>query len=231
MKIRFEDVELSGKGFFAEENQEWLDDNLKLVSHGIEFHEVIHNDNGLDNRIGWIAMGKISLVADFTAHSEDGMIGRSVEDSPEYCFIYDKGNLLGDFVPEVLINIETDKSELLLKKHDWSKINGDIHLDKGDEGLALIILSLKSNLVFVQSPKASVRICNDVIMVLNKDETKDNLTIISKEDGILHFGQNKTVSIGKGSIKINGQEFTPEKILKNVTKSINNVIANLKFEF
>ncbi len=233
MKIKYENIKLTGKGFFAEENQEWLDDNLKIVSPGVEFHEVIYDDIDKQYRIGWLVMGKLCVIADFTTHTEKGMVGRSVEDNLIYSLIYDPKDKLKEYVSEDLQEVSLEKSQKLLKKYfvEGTKLTGNIQLDKEDEDDVLVIISISSHLVFVQNVDASIRVGSSEVMVLSKKESRDKLTIISQEDGILHIGEDKSISIGGNKIIINGKDFSPEKIVKTVSNALSNALYNINFDF
>lgn len=229
MKLNKENVKLSGKGFFVEENQEWLDDNVKIISLGVEFHEVKSAIDG-QQRIGWLVMGGLKIVADFTAHTSKGMVGRSVEDNPVYSLIIDKNNKLGDFIAEELIDVNTERSQKLLNKYFTDDINfrGNISIDDNDfEDATLVLISTKSELIFVQTPDSSIRVHSDGVMVLNKKE--DKITIISKSDGVVHIESDKSIRIGNGKIMIDGKDFSPAKILSKVAFSLSEAIADLRF--
>ncbi len=228
LKVPFDKIKVSGKGFFAEEHKEWVDDNIKLISPGVEFHEIVF-DNDEQVRIGWLVMGAINLQADFTAHTEDGMIGKSVEDHPVYCLIYDKNDKLSDFIAETLIEVDITDSQKLLEKYILEKgeFNKNINLDGDDEDV-FIIISTKSELVYVQTNDTSIRVAKGEVMVLNRKE--DKLTMISKEDGMIHIGAEKSITIGNGKISIDGKEFSPEKIAQDVKKAVSSALSSLSMK-
>ncbi|MHA2170446.1 MAG: hypothetical protein ACXAB7_11185 [Candidatus Kariarchaeaceae archaeon] len=228
LKVPFDKIKVSGKGFFAEEHKEWVDDNIKLTSPGVEFHEVVY-DNEEQVRIGWLVMGAINILADFTAHTDDGMIGKSVEDHPEYCLIYDKTRKLGDFITETLIEVDTTNSQKLLEKYILEKgeFNKNINIDDDDEDV-FIIISTKSELIYVQTNNTSIRLVNGEVMVLNRKE--DKLTMVSKEEGMIHIGAEKSITIGNGKISIDGQEFSPEKIAHEVKKAVSSALSSLSMK-
>jgi hypothetical protein len=228
LNVPFDKIKLSGKGFFAEEYKEWVDDNIKLISPGVEFHEIVFDNDELV-RIGWLVMGSINVLADFTSHTENGMIGKSVADHPVYCLIYDKNEKLGDFISETLMEVDTTDSQKLLEKYIFEKgeFNKNINLQDDDENV-FILISTKSELVYVQTNDTSIRVVNGEVMVLNRKE--DKLTMVSKEEGMIHIGGEKSITIGNGKISIDGKEFSPEKIAQDIQKAVSSALSSLSMK-
>jgi len=69
----------------------------------------------------------------------------------------------------------------------------------------------------------------DGIFVLNKKN--DKLTMVSKNDGILNINGDQDIQLGNGEIRIDGEVFNPEKIIQNISQSINKAFKSMKFSF
>ena len=77
MIFDFTKMKLSGKGKRVNQPFEWLDDNFKLTTNNSIFHEIIIEEEGEEKRFGWISPNSITIQADFTAHTADGMMVRN----------------------------------------------------------------------------------------------------------------------------------------------------------
>lgn len=224
MKINVDDIQLSGKGAIV--SQELVQDNIKLVTDQTELHELVVPDGEETRRIGWLVPNSFEILADFTAHTEHGMRGKSTHDIVERALILDGDGLLAELVAE-LVDVDTSESEALLDNMLHDGLNGQISLDDTDPSEGLIIISPRNEFVFVQSDDSSIRIhADDGVFVLNRGEDRDKLIVIDKKDGINVVG-DKNVSIGPDGLMIDGKPFIIEDIIADITSSIGTSMATL----
>lgn len=227
MKLMRDELQLTGKGFRT--TTDWLNENIKIVAEDIYFHELVVAET--QDRIGWIIPETFSLLADMTAHTPDGMRGRSTNDKCIKSLVIDPDNLLADIIPDELEEIDVSESKTILDKllEDQKGMFGNTHFD----GDGLIIVSTSTGVVFVQAEDTSVRIKdNEGIMVLKrKDEGQDSLTTIDSNDGIFISSEDKQVRIGSDGIVINGEPLNFENMMAKVSKSIKKAFTGKKFNF
>ena len=221
MKVDMNSITLSGKGFFSE--KEWLDDNIRIITSGVAFHEVVNDDD----HFGWIVMGEFRIDGDFTAHSKNGLQGKSVSDRVEYAFIVDKNYNFGDFIPSELEDFPTEEAEKVLEKYKTTshKFAGSINIDDKDQDNGLIVVSTKTNYVLVQTEDSSIRVCEGEVMVLQRDEEK--LVHVSSKDGKVSIGGDRSIEIKDGTISFNGKMFNPEEMISEAMKSVSKTLGNL----
>ncbi len=216
MRYDINDLKLSGKAFISD--GEWLDENVKIESRGVKFFEVLIDELP----IGWIVMGPINLLADFTAHTSKGMQGKSVDDTIEYAFILDMKNKLAS---SELNEYDIDEAQVVLDKYKLDKLEHNIDLDgKNDD--AVIIISTKSKYIFVQTDDSSIRICEGEVMIL-KRKGVEKLVHLNAKNGVLSIGDDKSIEINNGQIKINGEDFNPEKIISSALDSISKSLGKM----
>lgn len=224
MNLNLEDLNLSGKGF--QSSSEYLNDNVKIITDGVNFHQVVMGES----HFGWIVMGSMQILADFTAHTKDGMKGRSVDDLLEYALIVDRTELLGDFIGD-LQEMESEDANKVLDKYKSTSQN-NMHVDSDfDNKDGLIIISTKSDYVFVKSEKSTVRIHSGEILVLNSKNGKDNLVEISSKDGRISIGGDKSIEINDGRIIIDGKEFNPQIIIEKAMKGVATAFSGMFSSF
>jgi hypothetical protein len=225
MKLDINNSKVSGKGFKVE-SKTWVDDNLKFVFENTELHEVI--DGETNERVGWLIPGSIEIIGDFTAHSEKGMQGKSVHDTVNYPLILDGYGYLGDFIPTELDDVNTEMTSQLLEKYKLKGVHEDkmnIHTDASDE--FLLLLSTVSEYFLLQSKKNSIRIHDAEVLIL--DRIKEKVTVFVNKNGRLHINADCSISIGDGTIIIDGEEINPaaivEKAISHVTRSLGNLFT------
>ncbi len=227
MKLDFNNSKVSGKGFKVD-SKTWLDDNLKFIVENTEFHEVVNGEN--QERIGWLVPGSIQVVGDFTAHSDKGMQGKSVNDTVNYPLILDAHGYLGDFIPADLEEVDTSMTTQLLEKYKLKGMhekNMDIHSDDSDE--FLLLMSTESEYFLLQSHKNSIRIYDGEVLVL--DRIKDKLVVVANKDGKVNINAGCEISIGDGTIIIDGEEINPSVIIQNVVSNVTRSLGNLFTKF
>ncbi|MCY3412529.1 MAG: hypothetical protein INQ03_12900 [Candidatus Heimdallarchaeota archaeon] len=218
MKYKFEDITLSGKGFVS--TGEFLDENMKIKTNGVHFYQVMLGEEPL----GWLVNGEINLLADITAHSKEGMQGRSIDEKLEYALIIDRTKRLGDFVGELQELPIEDMLPILEKYKDTKHLGrGNIDVGGNDDDDILVILSTKSDIIFVQSDKDTIMISKGEVLVLNR--TKEKLTHVSSKDGIISIGGDKSLQIGHGKIIIDGEEFDPQNVVEKAMKGISKAFS------
>lgn len=230
LNFNLNDLKLSGKGIKLSETDQWTQDNFKMVPMDSNFYEVIIESPEI-RRMGWVVLNSVHIYSDFTIHTEKGMEGKSMNDIVEYPFIFDNTGLLKEILPDELVEMDISEAQIILDKYKIkSKHNLDLYND--NEVGKLVIISTKSEYIFVQSTEESVRIHDEEVYVLNKKkEGHDKLTVISSKDGILHVGGRKNIRIdGHGPrISIDDIDYTPDKIVKNITSKVKEALDSLKF--
>lgn len=227
MKLDINNSKVSGKGFRVD-SKTWVDDNLKFVVENTELHEVV--DGETEDRIGWLIPGSLAIIGDFTAHSDKGMQGKSVSDTVNYPLILDSNAYLGDFIPTDLEEVDTTITTQLLEKY---KLKGgyenkmNIHSDDEDE--FILVLSTESEYFLLQSQKNSIRIHDGEILIL--DRIKEKVTVVANKAGRLYVDADCSISIGNGTIIIDGEEINPAEIVKNAISDVTRSLGNLFTKF
>lgn len=232
MNFDFKKLKLSGKGIKVSQAFEWLDDNFKLTTENTVFHEVLLENDGTEQRIGWISPDKIQLQIDFTTHTNQGMVGESVQNELNSFLIVDFNNRFGQNLVNELIDVNSEETQVLLDKYSKSRddrifSNVDFRTDE-NEG-SVFIISIPQKLVFIQSPVLSIKIGDNGVFVLERE--KDTLTLVSESNGItiIDSGKSKVEINDKQHIRINGKEFNPHSIINHVTNSIAHAFSDLRF--
>ncbi|MDH5401250.1 MAG: hypothetical protein OEZ01_05055 [Candidatus Heimdallarchaeota archaeon] len=227
MNIKIDDLILTGKGFMAEE-VDWLDDNFKMIANQVEFLQV--KEKQTNTPIGWFVNGYMTVMADLTVHTTKGMKGKSIKKELQYTLILDTNLRLKTIIPEDLTDFDIEKPTAILQKilsNNWKKVN----LKDSDTDISsLVLLSTASDTMLLQEENQTIWISSeDGIFVLNKKN--DKLTMVSKNDGILNINGDQDIQLGNGEIRIDGEVFNPEKIIQNISQSINKAFKSMKFSF
>ncbi|MCE7737014.1 MAG: hypothetical protein GPJ54_19165 [Candidatus Heimdallarchaeota archaeon] len=225
-------LKLSGKGILIPESQEWLDDNIKVISQGEIFYEVIDiSDENQELKFGWFIDGNLKITSDFTLHTKNGMRGESFTDDLKQTLIIDQYSKLAEFTAGELIDLDITEYQskfdtFLGSNYKFEKRYKEMH-DKNENGV--IFLSQNPEMIQVQSNTNSVRISNQGIFVLDREE--ETLVLISDEYGITVIQDGKSVvevNEDKG-IRIDGREFDPLSIVNHVAESISEAFSDLDF--
>ncbi|MHA2503077.1 MAG: hypothetical protein ACXAE3_09415 [Candidatus Kariarchaeaceae archaeon] len=229
MKFNIEDIQLSGKGFIS--SQEFSHENIKLMLDATQFFEVVSGGEE-PRRLGWLVPNSFTLLADFMAHTKDGARGESTEDAVEAALVLDYDSYLTELVPESLMDLDTAEAQQLLETMltDGEKtMKGKVNIEEFTEGeKGLLVISPRSNLVFVQADDASIRVAKEGVYVLKrgKDDEYDKLIMVDSDRGVNIMG-DKSISVGPGGIVIDGKDFNPEEIVRNVTKSLEGTLKGI----
>ena len=227
MKLDLNNSKVSGKGFKVD-SKTWFDDNLRILVENTELHEVVDGETGA--RVGWLIPGSIKIVGDFTAHSDKGMLGKSVQDIINYPLLLETEGYLGDFIPDDLVEVNTEFTTPLLEKYKLKGMHDSkMHMDSDREDKFLLVLSTETEYFLLQSNKNSIRIHDGEVLVL--DRIKDKLVVVANKDGEVHINDGTTISIKGGSIIIDGKEINPATIVQYVISNVTRSMGNLFTKF
>lgn len=225
-------LKLSGKGIIIPELHEWLDDNVRVISQGGVFYEVVNTNNeGQELRFGWFVPGDLQITSDFTHHTKNGMRGESFTDNLQETLIIDQYSKLAEFTSGDLIDVDITEYQNTFD----SFLGPNYHIgnrykemqDKNDN--EVIFLTQKPEMILIQTSTNSVRIGNQGIFVLDREE--ETLVLISDEYGITVIKDGKSVvevNEDKG-IRIDGKELDPLSIVNHIAESISDAFSNLDF--
>lgn len=225
-------LKLSGKGIIIPELQEWVEDNVRVISQGSVFYEVVDtNDESQEQKFGWFVPDELQITSDFTLHTSNGMRGESFTDNLKEILIIDQHSRLGEFTAGNLLDVDTTAYQATFDNFLDSnyKIRNRYKEMQHKNENGVIFISQKPETIYVQTSTNSVRIGNQGIFVLDREE--ESLVLISDNYGITVIKDGKSVvELNEDNgIRIDGKEFDPLSILNHVTESISEALDDLHF--
>lgn len=201
MKMKWNNLKLSGLGYKITKPVAFQMDNFKLELSECEMHEVVELSEQVERRIGWVTVGSVDIYADFTQHTNTGMRGESIHSNISDILIIDQSKLLTGLIPDSLEDLPIEEATTILeqvkKKNSHEK---NFQLDEEEDHL--FIFSRSPKLLFVQSSTTSIFISNRGVYVYERENNE--LNIINKR-GITAHTESENVEINDEGIFINNK--------------------------